>query len=259
VRRFEEFGVHEPLLERGGDEIAVLANALDSGFAAIATRDRERDRFLAVVAHELKTPLTLILGFTELAIHHPEDAAIRARGLELVRRHAGRLGHLIDDLLLAASVRNRSLPFRPTHLDLASLTRKVIPEVEIAMPGRAFELAAPGSAHLLGDEQLLTQGIWSALTYAAIITEPKQQIVVRIEQSNSRMSLEIIVVAPTVSAREIERAFEPFASVQYEAQGGFRSAVGLFLCREIARVHGGSLTARKVSETQRALVIDLPC
>jgi signal transduction histidine kinase len=56
----------------------------------------------------------------------------------------------------------------------------------------------------------------------------------------------------------MERAFEPFASVQYEGGSGIRSAVGLFLCREIARVHGGTLLAMNRAQGQRMLVLDLP-
>jgi signal transduction histidine kinase len=258
VRKFQEFGVHERVLERGRDEIAILANALDAGFAAIAARDRERERFLAIVAHELKTPMTTILGFTELALTHPEDAAVRARALELVRRQAGRLGRLIDDLLLAASARTGALPFRPQPTDLGSLVKKVIAEVEVAMPGRRFELEAREPVHLLADERLLAQAIWSALTYAAVITEPRRPMVIRMVRSGPRTGLEIVIVAPTVPASEIERSFEPFASVQYETGEGMRSAVGLSLCREIARLHGGSLHASNLSETERSLVMDLP-
>jgi two-component system OmpR family sensor kinase len=210
------------------------------------------------VAHELKTPMATILGFTELALTHPEDAAVRARALELVRRQAGRLGRLIDDLLLAASARVGALPFRPQPTDLGSLVKKVIAEVETAMPGRRFELQARESVHLLADERLLAQALWSALTYAAVITEPRRPVVIRMVRSGPRTGLEIIMVAPTVSASEIERSFEPFASVQYETDEGIRSAVGLSLCREIARLHGGSVHASSLSETERSMVIDLP-
>ncbi len=126
--------------KQGRDEIAILANALDAGFAAIAAQDRERERFLAIVAHELKTPMTSILGFTELALARPESVEVRARALDLVRSHASRLGRLIDDLLLAASTRSGALPFRPQSVDAAALTQKVAAEVTTTMPGRSFDV-----------------------------------------------------------------------------------------------------------------------
>jgi K+-sensing histidine kinase KdpD len=131
-------------------------------------------------------------------------------------------------------------------------------EVEIAMPGSRFELESQESAHLLGDERLLVQGIWSTLRYAAMIAEAGVPIGLRIVRSGSRVLLEVKVLAPNVSADEVERAFAPFASVQYEGDGGIRSAVGLFLARQIARLHGGTLSAKNASETEQMLVMDLP-
>jgi len=258
VQRFKELGVHQRVLEEGRDEIAILANALDAGFAAIATQDRERERFLAIVAHELKTPMTSILGFTELALSRPESAEVRARALDLVRSHASRLGRLIDDLLLAASTRSGALPFRPQSVDAGALTQKVANEVMMAMPARRFEVDVAGRTHLLADEHLLTQAIWTLLTYAAAVAESGHVICVRLEPAGARLRLEVKFDAPSVAAEEMERAFAPFASVQYEGGSGIRSAVGLFLCREIARVHGGALLALNPTPIQRVLVLDLP-
>jgi signal transduction histidine kinase len=258
VHRFKDLGVHERLLEKGRDEIAVLANALDAGFAAIATQDRERERFLGIVAHELKTPLTSILGFTELALERPENAVVRARALDLVRSHASRLGRLIDDLLLAASTRSGALPFRPQSVDMATLTARVAAEVAMTMPHRRFDVDVTRGTRLLADEHLLTQAVWTLLTYAAAVAEMGRVITVRLESAGARIRLEVVFDAPSVPAEEIERAFAPFASVQYEGGSGIRSAVGLFLCREIARIHGGSLLAVNPTDVQRMLILDLP-
>jgi signal transduction histidine kinase len=258
VQRFKELGVHQRVLEEGRDEIAILANALDAGFAAIAARDRDREQFLAIVAHELKTPMTSILGFTELALSRPESTHVRARALSLVRSHAGRLGRLIDDLLLAASTRSGALPFRPQSVDPAALTQKVAAEVVMTMPKRCFDVDVSRSRHLLADEHLLTQAVWTLLTYAAAVAETGRAINVRLEPAGAHLRLEVVFDAPAVTAEEMERAFAPFASVQHEGGSGIRSAVGLFLCREIARVHGGSLLAMNPTEDQRMLVLDLP-
>lgn len=258
VQRFKELGVHQRVLEAGRDEIAVLANALDAGFAAIAAQDRDRERFLAIVAHELKTPMTSILGFTELALARPESVQVRARALDIVRSHASRLGRLIDDLLLAASTRSGALPFRPQSVDAAALTQKVAAEVTTTMPGRSFHVDVARGGHLLADEHLLTQAVWTLLMYAAAIAEAGGTIGVRLEPVGARLRLEVVFDAPSVRAEEMEHAFEPFASVQYEGGSGIRSAVGLFLCREIARVHGGTLLATNPTEVQRMLVLDLP-
>src|SRR5262245_62085015 len=258
VQRFKELGVHQRVLEEGRDEIAILANALDAGFAAIAAQDRERERFLALVAHELKTPMTSILGFTELALSRPESPHVRARALDVVRSHASRLGRLIDDLLLAASTRSGALPYRPQSVDAAYVAVKVAAEVAVTMPGRCFDVDVARGGRLLADEHLLTQAVWTLLTYAGAIAETGRKILVRLEPGGARLRLEVLFDAPSVPAEEIERAFAPFASVQYEGGSAIRNAVGLFLCREIARVHGGSLLAMNSTDVQRMLVLELP-
>jgi signal transduction histidine kinase len=259
VRRFQDLGIHRRVLEEGRDEIAVLAHALDAGFASIAARDRERDEFLGVVAHELKTPMTSILGFTELVLERPESAGVRKRALDLVRSQASRLGRLIDDLLLAASARSGALPFRPQSVDMSVLVEKVAAEVTTAMPGRRFDLDIGTGGRLLADERLLTQAVWTLLTYAAAIAEAGRAVTVRLVLAGARVRLEVAFDAPTVPAEEIVRAFSPFASVQYEGGHGIvRSAVGLFLCREIARLHGGSVLAMKPTEIGHLLLLDLP-
>jgi signal transduction histidine kinase len=258
IQRFKELGVHQRVFEEGRDEIAILANALDAGFAAIAAQERERERFLALVAHELKTPMTSILGFTELALARPENGQVRARALAVVRSHANRLGRLIDDLLLAASTRSGALPFRPQSVDAACVTQKVAAEVAVTMPGRDFDIDTTRGGYLLADEHLLSQAVWTLLTYAAAIAEVGHKILVRLAPAGARLRLEVVFDAPSVPAEEMERAFAPFASVQYEGGSGIRNAVGLFLCREIARVHGGSLLAMNSTGIQRMLVLDLP-
>src|SRR5262245_62504400 len=86
VHRFRDLGVVDQIVDRGDDEIAVLGNALDTGFSAIAARDRERDQFMAVAAHELKTPITSIHGFASVLACHPADRTIADRAIDSISR-----------------------------------------------------------------------------------------------------------------------------------------------------------------------------
>src|SRR6185369_9125504 len=72
VQRFREDG-RVPQLEDGDDDLAVLAHTLVMSFRSIAERDREREQFLAVAAHELKTPLSNLKGYAQAARAHRND------------------------------------------------------------------------------------------------------------------------------------------------------------------------------------------
>src|SRR6185295_4966830 len=113
VRNFQETGKHERIGDTGHDDIAVLANALDAGFTAIASREREREQFLSIAAHELKTPVTSIHGYSSLLVNHPPRAVDVERALKSINRQSWRLSRLIDALFLAIKARTGKLDFEP--------------------------------------------------------------------------------------------------------------------------------------------------
>lgn len=259
VRRFREIGVHERIFEEGDDEIAVLANALDAGFAAITARDRERERFLAILAHELKTPLMSILGFSEAALGRRDDAGLRERALEVIHRHAARLDRLVEDVLLAARARVGDVPFHPAATDLVAALRRAAAEVEAMAPGRAIRLDLPESAVVLGDRELLNHAFWTLLTYAMIISARGEPVRVHITQGPARQSVDVEVRGPEVPREEIDRALAPLGTLVYEGGVGVRVGVGLYLSREIARLHGGALRVSVQAGMGTRLTVELPC
>jgi signal transduction histidine kinase len=257
VTRFKEAGTYVQLLDPGHDEIAILANALDKGFSAIIERERERDRFLAVAAHELKTPLTSLAGFAQLALRSPEQTELRTRALGVIRRQTHRLNRLVDDLLLAARSRTQDLSFDPAPIDLTAIVRRVAFEVMAEIPDRRFDVENLGPVvNVLADERLISHAVLSILTYAAAVSPAEVVVPVHVT-SDSRATIAVEVVDGHVSVTEAERGFEPFGSVQYEGSG-VRNAIGLFLCREIARLHGGSAGARPGQGDRVVLEIQLP-
>jgi signal transduction histidine kinase len=254
VRTFQETGEYTRTAAAGADEIAVLSNALDAGFSAIRERDRERERFLAVVAHELKTPLTSIAGFADAALVSADDA-VRTRALAVVHRQTSRLNRLVQDLLLAASARGGALAFRPTPVDARALVTRVTGEVEDIR--HRFEVVAGGESFLLADEELLGHALWQVLSYAAAIADKSSMVRVHVERTDARAVIDVEIPKPTLSSDDIERAFLPFASVQYEG-GGLRYAVGLYLSREIASLHGGTLSHVRGRDGAATLRMELP-
>jgi signal transduction histidine kinase len=182
---------------------------------------------------------------------------MRDRAVSIIHRNAGRLGRLIEDLLLAASVRAGRLRFDPKPIDLAGLTRRSVQEVESLLPNHPFELHTPSSAYLLADEDLLTHAEWSLLSYAAALSPSHMPIGVSVDCLPGRVRLEVTLADGRLTESEISRAFSPFAFVQYEENGGLRQT-GLYLCREVAQVHGGSLRIGQSPEGKSAVTLELP-
>jgi signal transduction histidine kinase len=259
VRKFQETGIIEKSEEQGTDEIAVLAHALDIGFAAIAERENERESFLAIAAHELKTPITSIHGFASMVIKHPDQEAIRIQALTIIERQAWRLSHLIEELFYAASARAGKLRFHPAPLEFSVLTKRVATEVESFLQKQVFTLVIPHQLSILGDESLLTQAVWNLLTCASAFSSPGTPIVVSLGSSGVKISLEVQVRGASIPISEMGDLFSLFRVVEYESGVGVRSAaVGLYLCREIAKLHNGALRVENISEVGPSLILELP-
>ena len=102
VERFRNGFPLEPMDDSAGDDLAMLARTLNVSLRSIAERDKERERFLAVAAHELKTPLTTLKGFAQIALDRTRPPALRDRALAVIDRQTTRLAHLAQDLLWSA-------------------------------------------------------------------------------------------------------------------------------------------------------------
>ena len=232
---------------------------IDVENAATEGRSRETYRWMSVVG------LLGLFGSLALGLQVHQAIAPRIRRLvQEVQRfkelgvHQRVLEEGRDEIAILANARSGALPFRPQSVDAACVALKVAAEVAVTMPGRSFDVDVARGGRLLADEHLLTQAVWTLLTYAAAIAETGRKILVRLVPGGARLRLEVLFDAPSVPAEEMERAFAPFASVQYEGGSAIRNAVGLFLCREVARVHGGSLFALNPTDVQRMLVLELP-
>ena len=258
VHRFRDLGVNEKVIDTGEDEIAVLGNALDTGFSAIAARDRERDQFLAVTAHELKTPITSIHGFASVLAAHPEDRTVADRAIESISRQSWRLIRLVEHLFLAMRLRTGEFKFHPNPFQYSALVRRTISEIKPFFPGQLFSCEIQAGVTILGDEALLEHAIWSLFTCASAMSSSETPLQVALHTTQTRARLTIDVAGANLSARDIESLFVPFGSIEYENRSGIRTAVGLYLCRQIVQVHNGRLGVRDTGGAGVQFLMELP-
>jgi signal transduction histidine kinase len=258
VRRFQDSGKHERIGDNGRDDIAVLANALDAGFAAIASRERDREQFLAIAAHELKTPVTSIQGFASLLVNHPDRVPEPHRALEIIYRQSWRLSRVVEALFLAMRARSGHLVFQPKPFNMSALIHRVLQEMEPFMSKRTFSAHVQDGISILGDEALLEHALWSLFTCAAALAPRTDAVDIFFDAVGHQARLAVDVKDCDVPIAEIRELFIPFRFVQYETGKGIRSAIGLYLCREIVHVHNGRMVVQHASETGPEFLVELP-
>ena len=211
--------------------------------------DRLKSQFFANISHELRTPLTLILSpvdelLSTLGPGVPRDA------LQVVRRNAARLLRMIDDLLDLARLEAGGLRLKVTEIDPRALAEGVTENAHPAARTKGIDLrfrTTGDPIEIFGDphrvEIILTNLIGNAMKF----TPPGGSIDVAVDYGVAGVSVEVTDTGPGIPRAELERIFERFHQTESSERRRYGGAgIGLALARELAQLHGGSLTVDSV-------------
>ena len=248
---------------RSNDELGELAQAFNTMSSELSRSINARKQMTADIAHELRTPLSLIIGHAE-AVHDGVLPPSR-ENFEIIREEATRLEHLVNDLRILSLADAGELSIQPQTiqpqrllLDVASTyqyeaqRKNVKLELEIASPLPTIEV----------DPGRMTQVLTNILENAMRHTPEGRRIVLSAKDVGARVELAIQDSGPGLPAEDLERIFDRFyrtdISRQRDGAGAGGSGLGLAIARSIVQAHGGSILAESESEKGLKVIIRLP-
>lgn len=245
-------------ITRDGAVIASVVAFQD--ISALKAADRAKDEFLAVLSHELKTPLTCVLAWAEVAAHDASPEVL-AQALAIIRENALRQRQLVNELLDLSRVVHRQLRLRPEPADLWAIACRCAAEREPACRARdlAVELAPPPAPlPVRADPARLAQAIGNLLDNAVKYTGPGGRIILAgaLEDGDARLS--VTDTGRGIAPDRLAELFSPFRQLERDdARGGL--GLGLALVRGIVELHGGRVTAESAGEGRgSAFTLRLP-
>jgi len=243
-----------------GDEIGVVGRSFNRmGEAVERVRTLQRD-FLANVSHELKTPLTSLIGFSQALVDGSiEEPAERKRAAEIIHEEARRVLRMSQELLDLARVESGQYPLHPTDVDIRALLDQ---EMEIVRPRAAARLleihlqVPAGLRPVRADVERLHQIVANLLDNAVKYATPGDPVVVAVE--NGVQNVEISVTNG-VGQRppDAERIFDRFYRGDPSRPSAGGVGLGLSISRELASSLGGRLWA-ELEGTRLRLRLTLP-
>ena len=246
----------------------VMVFAIDVTRERAARDDAERasrakDDFLAIVSHELRNPLSAILGWTGLLRGGELSDDKRARALETIERNALNQSQLIDDLLDVSRIIAGKLRLEVGAIHLGEIVNAAIESARPAIDAKQLRLTTvldTGDVALMGDATRLQQVIWNLLTNATKFTPKGGRISVVLRRIDSTIQLEVNDTGKGISAELLPEVFERFAqgdSSTTRTTGGL--GLGLSISKSIVEMHGGTIHARSAGKDQGAsFVVNLP-
>ncbi|MBI4330431.1 MAG: GAF domain-containing protein [Chloroflexi bacterium] len=235
------------------------------------TREKEVDRmktdFVSLASHELRTPMTVILGFSELLLHRPMDAKERQQSLEYILQESQRLTSLLDDMLNISNIEAGRLSLQIEPVPVRPLLEQVVSRFSSGAPGRPFAIDIPDNLPpVLADRGKLTEVLHNLVDNATKYSPGTTPIVLsaRLQASSPDGSAPAIIIAvkdrgPGIPQAAIPNLFTRFYRVNSpDTQKVRGTGLGLYIVKTLVELMAGRAWAESQSGLGSTFYVSLP-
>jgi len=216
-----------------------------------------QETFMATISHELRTPLGFIKGYSTTLLRSDTewDEATRREFLTIIDEEADHLKGLIENMLESARLQSNTLPMRFQAVRLDGLLRDVILRNHSRYKDLKVTLDAPACPPISADGVRVTQVIENLLSNAAKYA-PNTPITIHLCEIEGGQRILFSDQGPGIAPEHLTQIFDKFYRVP--GQDGSGSGLGLYICQQIIRAHGGDLLAESILGQGVTFIINLP-
>ncbi|MBU7584686.1 MAG: response regulator [Nostoc sp. TH1S01] len=252
------------------DQIAIamerssLITSLQQQTEQLQEANRMKDEFLAILSHELRSPLNAILGWAQLLRNRKLNETQISKALETIERNARAQTQMIEDLLDISRMIRGKLRLKVATYNLITIIESTIETVTLAAQAKEIELQFARANHeesqflISGDSDRLQQIIWNLLSNAIKFTPQGGKVEIQLSKSVGHISesisyaqIQIIDTGIGINSEFLPYVFDRFRqadSSSTRAHGGL--GLGLAIVRHLVELHGGTITVDSPGEAQ---------
>ncbi|MBN3959717.1 response regulator [Nostoc sp. NMS8] len=255
----------EALLQEQNDRLNQLTISLQQKTEQAEQANRIKDEFLAVLSHELRSPLNPILGWARILQKSHQDAAKTQYALETIERNAKLQAQLIEDLLDVSRILQGKLSLNTVPVSLNFTIKAALETVRLAAEAKSIQIQTifePNVGQVLGDSGRLQQVVWNLLSNAIKFTSPGGRVEVRLESKKDEVdthAAEYTQITVSDTGRGISDEFLPYVFDYFRQADGTTTrkfgglGLGLAIVRHLVELHGGTVQADSPGEEQGAV------
>lgn len=236
----EWVGTHTDISDRIAMESALRRRAEE-----LTEANRLKDEFLAVVSHELRSPLNAMLGWTSLLKSRQFDKATFNRALETIERNARSQTHLIDDLLDISRIIRGQMRLEICPVNLIEVIEAAIDTIQPAASAKNISLQIkldPIARDVAGDKERLQQIIWNLLSNAVKFTPNDGLIQVSLERCHNYIQIVVKDTGIGIEKEFIPQIFDRFRQADSSITRSYNGlGLGLSIAAHLTQLHGGTI------------------
>src|SRR5262249_28385282 len=215
--------------------------------AAAEAANRSKDEFLAMVSHELRSPLNAILGYTRMLRSGPTDREAINKAAAVVERNAKAQLQIIEDLLDSSRIVTGKLRIEPGPVELTPTLEAALATVRSAAEAKGITLVAnfgPLPEQVLGDSTRLQQIVWNLLSNGIKFTPEGGRVELRMEGAADNVRVTVIDNGKGIEPEFLPFVFDRFRQADPSSARLFGGlGLGLSLVKYLVELHGGTITA----------------
>ena len=204
---------------------------------------QRKDDFLSIASHELKTPLTTIVGYMQLMDRMmPENASDKFKGIvEKTGKYVTRLNQLLFELLDVSRIQTGNIELHHEEFDFDKMVAETIEGIRAASPKRKIELIGKVSRPFYGDESHLIQVVSNLLSNAIKYSPEGSSIVIHLSNISNFIKFSVSDQGMGISEDEQSKVFDRFYRVSEVQRHYPGMGIGLYICQQIIQNHGGTI------------------
>jgi signal transduction histidine kinase/CheY-like chemotaxis protein len=207
---------------------------------------RAKNNFIGTVSHELRTPLNSIMLWSAALLRDSTLGENTRRGMIAIERAVRSQARLIEDLLDISRIESGRMRLDVQAVDLAEVVRAGVESIRVAAEAKSItlqEIIDPRVDSIAGDPGRLQQVVWNLVSNAVKFTPKGGKIQVRVERINSHVEIIVADTGQGIEPAVLGSVFDRFWQAEGSGQSKHRVGLGLSIVKEIASLHGGSVTA----------------
>jgi PAS domain S-box-containing protein len=223
--------------------------------------EQQREDYVHTISHDLRAPLTVVLGQARMAMRAAGSASAVNKAAEAIVTSAHRMNSMIQDLVDSSRLESGQLQLNLAPVDLPALIRDLRERMAGALGGQAERVkveAAEGLPPVLADrdrlERILTNLVSNALKYSS----PESTVEIALTRRDGEVVTSVVDQGQGIPAQELPRLFERFYRAQEAREHGEGLGLGLYITKRLVEAHGGRIRVESQVGTGSTFSFTLP-
>jgi PAS domain S-box-containing protein len=244
-------------LEWSEARLRIVADEQQSSIARLHVEQDLRERFVAALSHDMRSPLTAAKMGAQLILRRADQPDACQTYAARIMRNVDQADRLIQNLLDASRISaGEALPVQRVPCDVRALVRDVLAD-ETTIHGHRFVLDAPAPVCGVCDPAVLRRALDNLLGNAIKYGAPHAPVVVRLVQHEREIALSVHNQGPPIAPEDQARIFQPYQRVEHQGSAPKGWGLGLTLVRSMAEAHGGTVRVHSAADAGTTFTVTL--